>query len=132
MNALDTAAAIVERAWCRSTMVAETGDKFCAAGALISAMGYEYKFIEDSNYVSGGYYSNDAVIKNGEEFGAYDVLEDTPEGRALAKAIISENWQEHDADTSTIYDWNDNHAKDHDDVARIMRKGARILDEQQG
>lgn len=107
MNALHETAQVLENGFCHGTLY-EDGDKYCAVGALATAL-------------TGNRYPTDE---------AYTIVSDSAEGQHLASVIEEELgykfMEEGYGVDDTIYDFNDNNSKD--TVIAVVRKAADTFD----
>lgn len=125
MNNLDKAADVIQRGWCVGVLHKdwdrETGDRYCAVGALAKAIA--------------------GTAEESETFDAYEFVRNTPEGKVLATVIMNTPWAEKDREyrqeqlenghyDDIIYEFNDDQ-EDKKAVIQVMRRAAIEFDRQQ-
>lgn len=119
MNNLEAAAERIERSWCKHVTFEKDTDKFCAVGALAR------EIMGEETFAKMPFVQFDAK--------AYEIVENSPEGAALAEAICEEQHRDFSMYSSSDFsniiwgfnDWQDSY----EPVAQMMRLAAKRFEE---
>jgi hypothetical protein len=111
MNVLEQAAEVLENGWCRRNLVDDSGDKFCALGAIAAVkLGLTRDMLEENP---------------GLENEMYDKLEEMEEVKVLAETILDDEVRGNA--TGVVFNFNDDqHSVE--PVIEMMKLAAKRLD----